>query len=31
VISHRKNIAEKFKANNTASLMKKAYEGGYIW
>ena len=30
VISHRKNIAEKFKTNNIASLMKKAYEGGYI-
>ena len=30
VISHRKNVLEKFKVHNTASLMKKAYEGGYI-
>ncbi len=30
VISHRKNILEKFKVNNTAILIKKAYEGGYI-
>ncbi|MBC7875121.1 MAG: response regulator transcription factor, partial [Ferruginibacter sp.] len=30
VISHRKNILEKFKVNNTAGLIKKAYEGGYI-
>ena len=30
VISHRKNILEKFKVNNTAVLIKKAFEGGYI-
>jgi DNA-binding NarL/FixJ family response regulator len=30
VISHRKNILEKFKVNNTASLIKKAYESGFI-
>jgi DNA-binding NarL/FixJ family response regulator len=30
VISHRKNILEKFNVNNTAGLIKKAYEGGYI-
>ena len=30
VISHRKNIQEKFKVNNTAMLIRKAYEGGYI-
>lgn len=30
VISHRKNILEKFNVVNTASLIKKAYEKGYI-
>lgn len=30
VISHRKNILEKFEVNNTASLVKKAYEGGFL-
>jgi DNA-binding NarL/FixJ family response regulator len=30
VISHRKNIMEKLDAGNTAILVKKAYEGGYI-
>jgi len=30
VITHRKNIMEKFGVNNTAVLIKKAYEGGYI-
>lgn len=30
VISHRKNILEKFGVNNTAVLIKKAFEGGYI-
>ena len=30
VISHRKNILEKFSVNNTAGLLKKAFEGGYI-
>jgi DNA-binding NarL/FixJ family response regulator len=30
VISHRKNIMEKLEAGNTAILIKKAYEGGYI-
>jgi DNA-binding NarL/FixJ family response regulator len=30
VISHRKNIMEKFGVNNTASLVSKAYERGYI-
>jgi DNA-binding NarL/FixJ family response regulator len=30
VISHRKNIQEKFKVNNTAMLIRKAYEGRYI-
>lgn len=30
VISHRKNILEKFNVSNTAVMIKKAYEGGYI-
>jgi DNA-binding NarL/FixJ family response regulator len=30
VITHRKNILEKFSVNNTAVLIKKALEGGYI-
>ncbi|HYF32081.1 MAG TPA: response regulator transcription factor [Chitinophagaceae bacterium] len=30
VISHRKNILEKFNVNNTAALLKKAFEGGYL-
>lgn len=30
VISHRKNILEKFNVSNTALLIKKAFEGGYI-
>lgn len=30
IISHRKNILEKFDVNNTAVLIKKAFEGGYI-
>ncbi len=30
VITHRKNILEKFNVSNTAALVKKAYEGGYI-
>jgi DNA-binding NarL/FixJ family response regulator len=30
VITHRKNILEKFSASNTAVLLKKAYEGGYL-
>ena len=30
VISHRKNILEKFGVNNTAVLIRKAYEGKYI-
>jgi hypothetical protein len=30
VIIHRKNIPEKFKVNNTAALIKRAFEGGYI-
>ena len=30
VISHRKNILDKFNVNNTAVLIKNAFEGGYI-
>lgn len=30
VITHRKNILEKFNVTNTAMLIKKAFEGGYI-
>ncbi len=30
VITHRKNILEKFSASNTAVLIKRAFEGGYI-
>ncbi|MGB8190286.1 MAG: response regulator transcription factor [Chitinophagaceae bacterium] len=30
VISHRKNILEKFGVNNTAGLVKRAVEGGYV-
>ena len=30
VITHRKNILGKFNVSNTAVLVKKAFEGGFI-